>query len=382
MIGQCAIAPLDEVCYSTMMPIPLLLHGRHATTPVHYEPFGPWIVPWRFADAQDEYRALRTATGLIDYSTQALLTVTGNDRADFLHRVLTNEIRRLTPGAGCRAALLTASAKLLADLLVLVEAEAIRLLCDLPRAQTVAQTLARYLFAEAVTVHNGERQTAVLALQGPKTLDILSHVTGSPVALTRAGDHAVPRLDGIPLHVIHHSLIGEAGVLCLIAPEQLDMAWRILQDRGRALGLMPVGWEALNTARIEAGVPWFGLDMDEDNLLPETGLEAVAVSDSKGCYVGQEIVARMQTYGSASKKLMGLIVSADEVPQAGDPIDQHGEEAGRVTSGCFSWTLNRPIAMGYVKRGTYEPGTAVDILRGERRLAALVASRPLVPAGS
>jgi aminomethyltransferase len=138
------------------------------------------------------------------------------------------------------------------------------------------------------------------------------------------------------------------------------------------LGLTLVGWEALNTARIEAGIPWFGIDMDMTNLLPETGLEDVLASGTKGCYLGQEIIARMRTYGSPNKKLMGLRVEGRDVPQAGDGIVRAGEMVGRVTSGCDSPALRRPIAMGYVKRGAYEPGTAVEIVRGDDRLAATV----------
>jgi len=116
--------------------------------------------------------------------------------------------------------------------------------------------------------------------------------------------------------------------------------------------------------------------------LPETGLSAVAVSDTKGSYIGQEIVARMQTYGSANKKLMGLRITGDEAVEAGDRIVRQGEALGQVTSACRSPALQRPIAMGYVKRGVYEPGTAVEILHGTARLTASVAARPIVPASS
>ena len=105
------------------MSVTLLLHGKHGATAT-YEPFGPWLVPWRFDAAEAEYQTLRAATGLLDVSTRALIELRGADRADFLQRLLTNNIARLAPGSGCRAALLEASAKLIADLLVLAEADA------------------------------------------------------------------------------------------------------------------------------------------------------------------------------------------------------------------------------------------------------------------
>jgi len=152
-----------------------------------------------------------------------------------------------------------------------------------------------------------------------------------------------------------------------------------LSRRATAWGLTLVGWEALNIVRIEAGIPWFGIDMDTTNLLPETGLEDALASETKGCYLGQEIIARMRTYGSANKKLMGLLLDGRDVPQAGDGIVRAGETVGRITSGCDSPTLRRPIAMGYVKRGAYEPGTTVQIAHEATRLDATVVSRPLVP---
>ena len=360
------------------MPYPLLLHAKHHPNAT-YQPFGEWIVPWRFQSVETEYQTLRTAVGLIDYSTQALIELRGADRVSFLQNLLTNDVQRLAPGTGCQAALLTSSAKLIADLFVFAERDALWLLCDASRASVVAQTLDRYLFSEQLTITNHERREAVFALQGPKTVECLTQLLGGAVALAQPGDHVVAQLQGIPLRVIRHTVTGLLGVLCVCPAEHAQTAWEVLGERGGVLGLKLVGWEALNVSRIEAGIPWFGIDMDESNLLPETGLEAVAVSDTKGCYLGQEIIARMQTYGSANKKLMGLLVEGNQVPDQGDPILHDGEEAGHVTSACFSPILKRPIAMGYLKRGAYEGGTAVHILQDGKPVAASVAPRPLTP---
>lgn len=361
------------------MPLTLLLHGRHAAQPVTYQALGQWLVPWRFDAFEAEHATLRTGVGLIDYSTQALIEVRGADRVSFLHALLSNDVKPLIPGGGCRAALLDPSAKLLAQLLVLVDQEAIWLSCSLERAGLVMETLNRYLFSEAVSLTNHERRWATLALQGPRTMERLREWIGAPVTLSQPGDHAMATFQGVPIRLVRYSLTDEAGVLCVVGAEDALAVWESLTRRGPSVGLIPVGWDALNTARIEAGIPWFGLDMDATNLLPETGLEKILASDTKGCYVGQEIVARMETYGSPNKKLMGLVIDGDVVPEAGDPIARDGETLGQVTSACRSPTLRRPIAMGYVKRGAYEPGTAVEIVRGSDRLRATVTTRPLVP---
>ncbi len=360
------------------MAIPLLLHGKHAGPTVTYEPFGPCLVPWRVSSFEEEYRSLRTASGLIDYSHQALIEVQGSDRVSFLQNLLTNDIKQLSSGMGCRAALLTANAKLVSDLIVLAGAESHWLLCDMLRAATITETLNRYLFSEQVTITNRERQRAVLAVEGPRTIELLTQVVGAVVSLPSPGNHTKASLQDIPLWLIRHTLTGGIGVLCVVEADAAEAVWRLLQQRGRSVNLRLVGWEALNTARIEAGLPWFGVDMDETNLLPETGIERVTVSETKGCYLGQEIIARMQTYGSANKQFMGLLIDGDEVPVAGDRIQRDGEVVGQVTSACHSPTLRRPIAMGYLKRGSYEPGTVVEVLRGSVPLRATVAALPFV----
>jgi len=362
------------------MPIPLLLHGKHAERPVHYETVGPWIVPWRFESIEEEYQTLRTEVGLLDYSTQALIHVSGPDRIDFLHRLLTNDITALPPGGGCQAALLSANAALISDLLVVAHEDAHWLLCDATRASVVTEALTRSLFREEVSLVNEERRHAVVALQGPRAPAVARELFGQAVELPDAGDHCAAMVNGMAVKCVRHRLTDEDGVLCIVPAELMEPFWRWLRDRGGPMGLRPVGWEALNTARLEAGLPWFGIDMDQTNLLPETGLEAVAACGTKGCYPGQEIVARLETYGSVNKKLMGLRVEeGTSVPEAGDRIVRDEADAGWVTSACYSLALKRPIALGYLKRGAYEAGTAVAILRGTARLPATVVMRPLVP---
>ncbi|MBI3996353.1 MAG: aminomethyl transferase family protein [Candidatus Omnitrophica bacterium] len=359
-----------------------MLHGKHATAPVLYQPFGPWIVPWRHTSLANEYDALRRTVGLIDGSTQALIEVRGADRVSFLHNLLTNDLKRLVPGTGCQAALLDASAKLIAPMLVLADADALWLLCELDRATVVMAALNRYLFAEQVTLVNHERQHAVLALEGPRATELLCRAADTPMPeLPNAGDHGILIVQGIPVRAIRYSLIGGHGALCLVALDDAQTVWEHLQRVGVPFGLQLVGWEALNVARIEAGIPWFGIDMDETHLLPETGLQNMTVSDTKGCYLGQEIIARLQTYGSVSKRLVGLLVEGDDVPRTGDRIVSPGsdETLGSVTSSCNSPALHRPIALGYVKRGAYDAGTRVDIVCGKARVPATVQVPPLAP---
>lgn len=362
------------------MAYPLLLHGKHNDPAPTYHPLGEWVVPWYFQDPEAEYQLLRTGCGLIDYSSQALIEVRGADRISFLHNLLTNDVKRLSPGSGCQAALLTPTGKLISDLIVLADEEALLLLCEANRAVIVAQTLDRYLFSEQVQIVNHDRKLGVLALQGPRTMEVITQCLGKVLSLPQPLDHAIASWQELPLRLIRYAIIGSEaiGILCLCPAERLLDVWEWWRSEGMRFGLGVVGWQALNTARLEMGTPWFGLDMDESTLLPETELEKLLASDAKGCYPGQEIVARLATYGTVSKRLMGILVESPQVPEGGDRILHDNKEVGRITSGCFSYALQQPIALGYVKRGSYERGTAVHIDRAGTHVSALVVARPLV----
>lgn len=299
-----------------------------------------------------DYETLRTGAGLIAWDAWGIVEAGGADRIAFLHSLLSNDIKALTPGRSCEAALLTPAGKVLAHLVVFAEADAHWLLVDRSRIETVLNTLNRYLIMEQVTLTDIRTAYAIAALQGPQT----------QAAVGAVSQETVVRLAGFPV-------VTKDDRLLIVPAEQ---AARI---RGRLVqaGVAPVGWDTFNTLRIEAGLPWYGIDMDESNLLPETGLEERLVSYTKGCYVGQEVIARLQTYGSVSQKLMGLSIEGNAVPERGDAIMKDGEAIGRITSACFSPRLNRPLALGYLKRPHYEAGTDVQISGG---VTATVAALP------
>jgi folate-binding protein YgfZ len=356
----------------------LLLNSLHKQVGAILAPWREWIVPMRFHDSDEEYRVVRTSAGLIDWSIMGVIAVRGEDRIAFLHNLLTNDIKTLKPGSGCEAALVSPTAKLLAELIVLADEETHWLLMDGSRVATVLTTLEHHLITEAVTFHDRTAQDVVFALQGPKSLACLSEIFETQLAFRHVLEHRTVTVDSVPVRVVVHRLTGEPGIVVIVQAEHAAWLWDLFLQRGRPHGVIPVGWEALNVLRIEAGIPWYGIDMDDTNLLPETGLEERVVSYTKGCYVGQEVIARLQTYGSVSRKLMGLVCEGTLVPQPKDLIMKDGEESGIITSACLSPTLQRPIAMGYVKRPFYEVGTAVTVARADNVIAARLVKPPFI----
>ena len=285
-----------------------------------------------------------------------MIEVGGADRSAFLHNLLSNDIASLAPRGSCRAALLTPTAKLIAELVVLSEADRHWLLMPRVCLTSTLSGLNRYLITENVTLADRTEAWTLLGLQGPKTPEIVHELSTARLA--------------------DYSVTGDPGVIVMVSPHEVIAT----RNHLTALGAAAVAWDAVHVCRIEAGVPWWGIDMDETTLLPETGLEQRLASFTKGCYVGQEIVARVDTYGSLSSKLMPLVCEGATVPERGDEIRKDGQPVGQITSACFSPSRNRSVALGYVKRPFYQEDTAVQI--GIRHVTAVVTARSgRTPAG-
>ena len=323
-----------------------------------------------------DYEAVRNRAGFFDLSAYGVVEVRGADRAAFLHNLLTQDIKSLEPGSGAEAALVTPSAKLIADLVVLADADAHWLILQQARIDAVLQTLDRYLITEDVQLSDRRQADRIIAIQGPASGEFLT----SACSLTPPGPqplaHAAAKMGAMAVRVVNAGAIGGTGLLLIVPFDQVGPTLSRLEHDGSRDGVLPVRVQAWEILRIEAGRPWFGVDMDEDTLLPETGLQARAVSYSKGCYVGQEIIARVHTYGQVSRKLLGIQLDGRTVPQPRDPIVAGGQEAGAITSGCFSPRLDRAIALGWVKRPHFEAGTRVTVKRGTEEFAAQLITPP------
>jgi folate-binding protein YgfZ len=183
------------------------------------------------------------------------------------------------------------------------------------------------------------------------------------------------KLEGAAVCVVRASHAGESGFDLIIPNAALEAIARRLTDSGKALGVRWVGEEAQNLLRVEAGVPRYGIDFNEDNLLLEVGLDH-AVSFNKGCYLGQEVVERIRSRGHVNRKLCGLSLDGQTPAETGDLIHVEGKEIGRITSSVVSPRLKRPIALGYLQKDLWNAGTAVTISRLGAQIRAVVTALP------
>lgn len=334
-----------------------------------------WILPSRFGDPAREYEAVRSHVGILDLCDRALLRFAGPDRVSYLQGMVSNDVKILTAGEGIFAAVLDVQGKILADTRIFCMSDAFLMDLREPLKEKILAHLNRYLVADEVEITDLTGQYATVSLQGPKSglllREIFLNVELPPGLLS----HRALRLGGTEVQVARSTHTGEEGHDLLIATKDLLPIVSLIQERGKKFSLSWVGTQAQEILRIEAGIPRYGLDMSEDNLLLETGLDQ-AVSFQKGCYLGQEVVERIRSRGHVNRKLAGLTLEGQTTPLRGSVIRADGKEIGMVTSSALSPVKNRPLALGYVHRDYLEPGTAVTIESAATTMAALVSPLP------
>jgi len=346
-----------------------------------------------FGEVEAEYASLRRGAGLIDLPNRATLTITGtfNDRRDFLNRMLTQEMKVLAPGLVKESFWLNRKGRLEADLLVIELGDRMLLDVDTHQAATTVKTLGEFLFAEDVVIKDASDQFHRLALHGKMAMESLAAAVDpqhGKMALEPLRAQAIT-VDGVPVVVARRDQVGEPGLELIIPAEHSERVWHALLAADRSLGqdrhrIRPVGWLAFNIARIEAGTPLFNIDFGTSNLPHETGILKRRVSFTKGCYLGQEIVARMESLGKPKQTLVGLRVSKDLLPVAGGQVfaknadpqaaSMMGDEIGVVTSSTLSPMLGAAsIAFAMIKTAHAAEGNTL-LVNAEGEQAEAVVS--------
>jgi folate-binding protein YgfZ len=292
------------------------------------------------------------ALWFLELPERDVLAATGPQRVKLLHAVLSNDVEGVPAGQGRAAALMDVKGHLVALLRVLVAPDALILETNADRLDRVAALLDHYRVAAPVRF--ARRPTAVFAIPGERAADLLARLT-LPVPAEAPESHASRSLSGREVRVVRAGDVPGGGFVLHVAPPDAE----VLRESLRAAGAELLPREALDVLRVEHGRPWYGQDVSEDNLLHETGLLHELHSPAKGCYVGQEVVARLEARGgNVNKRLRGMRLTNPAA--AGAPITAEGSEVGRVTTAGVSERFG-PIAMGYVHRSHFEAGTAVQV---------------------
>jgi folate-binding protein YgfZ len=334
-----------------------------------------------YGDVHAEHQALWESVGVLDLSFRGRLCLAGADRVRFLHGQVSNDVKALRVGEGCYAALITAKGKMQSDMNIYCLPEELLLDFEPGLTAIVSERLQKYVIADDVQIIDVAPNYGLLNVQGPKAelviraVGIGDDLPAKPFEFVRK-----PETDFGEIHVMNQPRLGTSGFDLLAATDQVNALKKKLVRAANSVGGCECGSEAFEMARVEAGIPRFGADMDETINPLEAGLETRAISFNKGCYIGQEVISRIRTYSEVAKALRGLRLVDDlkNLPKKGDKLFHDGKEAGFVSSATASPKLKANIALGYVKREVNQPGTELILRMADGESCVRIVELPFV----
>jgi len=355
------------------------LYDEHTKRGASFIEQNGWDVPAHYGDAAAEHQAVRGGVGVTDLSQRGKLRVTGEDRVKWLQSVISNDILPLAQGQGTYSSLLTHKGKMVTYFRVYQLGEALMLEDVGEIGDATYAALRKFLlFGTKAKMENCAETWGLLLISGPKAPELVRAAFGTEPASFKPLSFVSLDINSHAGMLIRTEETGETDVEILIPADGLKAAWDRCWSHGESLGLKAFGVHALESLRVEAGIPKAGLDLNENIVPPEANLEGKAFSLTKGCYPGQEVVARMDTYGSVRRRLVGLVLEDNVVPSPGAKLFSGDREVGWITSAVRSPSLGKVIAFGFPLRDFTPPGTALTVeINGERK-AATVHALPFV----
>ena len=368
--------------------------------------------PEYFTHPVAEYQALTEFAGVIDLTHWNVFRVTGSDRVSYLNAMVTNELETVETNAGSHALVTTIKGKIIAELFVFVREDDVLVFVAQGDGDEAREVLERHIISEDVTIEDLSETHGVLALEGPKAEDILWRLLDSGPFPKEPLQAFAREFDGVDVYLMGNSISGERGQHLMVPRDDIERIHRYLVQACRGSDGLPVGRIAWNMRRIENGLAWYGLDFSQDNFPDETRL-GDAISYTKGCFLGQETLARLHHRGHVNRALVGLTMDDADIPEAfqrlvaefdndvnnydevglrqqAEPIakvldltttfaprtelfpiddasaDEH-KSIGWITSAAYSPQLKKPLLLGLIRYELVEAGK--DVRLGDVRLS-------------
>jgi glycine cleavage system T protein len=358
------------------------LHNQHVQLGASFEEVTGWEMPAHYGDVAAEHRAVREAVGIADLSHRGKIRVTGDDRVKWLQSVISNDVLPLQPGQGRYSSLLTHKGKMLTYFRLYMLTDTIMLEDVGEIGETTFQALRKFLlYGTKAKMEDCAESWGLLLISGPKACATVSAAFGIEMNDVKPVNFVTAQIGGQTALVCRTEETGEDDLEILLPADGLATAWERLMEAGATFGIKPVGGQAREALRMEAGIPKAGPDLNEEIVPPEANLEDKAFSLSKGCYPGQEVVARMDTYGNVRRHLVGLLVKGSAVPPKGAKLFSGDREVGWISSATHSPLANGPIAFGFPLRDFSKPDTALTIDVDGKKIEATVTALPFYARG-
>jgi folate-binding protein YgfZ len=360
---------------------PLMLHEFHHGLRAHFAELNGAEIVADYGDWLAEYAALHESAGVIDLSFRSRICLTGADRVRFLHGQVTNDVKKLHVGEGCYAAITTNKGKMESDLNIFALADELLLDFEPGLTEKISQRLEKFIVADDVQIVDVMPHYGLLNVQGLKTQEVIRALNlFSEIPTQQLGSIKISDATLGEIYLVNNPRLGTSGYDLFVPNNSLGAVADKLIAAAKQIGGRAIGWTAFETARIEAGIPRFGADMDETNIPLECGIESRAIVYNKGCYIGQEVINRIHSVGHVTRELRALRLATglESLPKKGDKLFHAGKEVGYVTSAVKSPALNANIALGYVRREANQIGNELTLRTAAGESPAKIVELPFV----
>jgi folate-binding protein YgfZ len=339
-----------------------------------------WEMPRVYQNIKAEYLAGKGTVGVADRSHFGRLRVSGAKRLDLLHRLTTNHLKDLKAGQGAETVMCTNKGRIIDDLFVYADEDHYILVTSPGMGGTIKETIEKLRFRDDVTLEDVTATTAMLTIYGPEAARFLGWAAHAEIKGVDPNHWRSVAIEGTKAMAARVMGIGGGGFNLIMEAEDASALWRGLFKEGETYGVNPMGAEAYELLRVEFGVPAFGRELTEDFNPLETRLND-AIHWAKGCYTGQEVIARLDSRQKIQKLLTGFIVEVGEVPEPRSRVFIEGVEVGVITSVVPSLELRRIICLGYIRTAHDKAGTEVTIHSRGDEMKAEVAALPFATSG-
>ena len=336
-----------------------------------------------YGSTRDEAKRLRDCVGVLDLSSRGRICLLGEDHRRFLNGQVTNDVARLAEGAGCYTLITNRKGIIQGDAAVYRLPKEVLLDLEPGCAQALTERFQRFMVADDVEIVDASPHFGMLSIQGPLSNNLLKAL-GVAVERELQRPHDIIR-KVIPeigeCYFARHPRAGNDGCDVFVPKKFLEKLQTRLQDLALSLGGGPCGWSSLETLRIEAGIPRHPIDTSPAVLAPELGREERAISYSKGCFIGQEVINRIRSVGRVNRRLVGIVLNSEDgnlSGATGSLLNAEQKAVGFLTSAVYSDAAERTIGLAFAKRGFWEPGTSLHLKTesGNARYEAAVSHLP------
>lgn len=351
-----------------------LLFEKHKQSGASFGESFAWQVPQIYSKIEDEYAGARGFAVIMERPYFGHLRVTGADHVDLLHRLTTNELRPLQPGEGQINIFANEKGRIIDRVMLWKFPDSMRLITSPGNSERVATWIDKYVFIEDVKIENLTPALTTLTVFGPKSPQILKAFFNHEFNQ----HHQEIDWSGHRLLVSRTDELQAPGFDLIVETDLAPKLWDELLAAGKPFDLQPMGEAAYEVLRIEAGWPIYGKDFDDQINPHEAGLLPY-INFNKGCYIGQEVIARLDTYDKVQKHLTGVILEGNLLPKPQDLIFVDDQEVGYLTSVCYSFGLRKNIALGYVRTKFANEGAEVKVITEEGEISGKLVKLPLLP---